>query len=187
MRSIVRFSKLIYERGYVTSNQGNLSQRIQGGHFQITPSGIPKSMVLEDNIITVDIHGRVIKGTAAPSMETSMHLGLYAALPNINAIIHAHPVHTTALTLKGVEIDLTQIPEGGDMLGDVPAVKYYPAGSADLAAAAASAAYEGIKAMILCRHGVIAFGEDLLSAYINLERLEYVCRLLYLAKTGAGG
>lgn len=176
-KQLVKICALLYERELTVSAGGNMSVRLNEDEILITPSGKNKGFLTEDDPLVVNMEGEVVCGRGTPSIETGMHLAIYKANPETNAIIHCHPLNCVALTLKRrIKTDLT--PEGVLLLGDVPTVGYYTPGSEELANAVASKSKS--KAILMERHGAITQGKDLVDAYNRMEELEFQAKLQML-------
>ena len=176
-KQLVKICALLYERELTVSAGGNMSVRLNEDEILITPSGKNKGFLTEDDPLVVNMEGEVVCGRGTPSIETGMHLAIYKANPETNAIIHCHPLNCVALTLKRrIRTDLT--PEGVLLLGDVPTVGYYTPGSEELANTVASKSKS--KAILMERHGAVTQGKDLIDAYNRMEELEFQAKLQML-------
>jgi methylthioribulose-1-phosphate dehydratase len=90
-----------YRRGWVPATSGNFSIREPSsgiGRVLITPSGLDKGTLKPDDLIEVDIDGRVVAGSGKPSAETGLHLVLYRERPDAGAIVHVHTVWNTLIS-----------------------------------------------------------------------------------------
>ncbi|MCX6650177.1 MAG: class II aldolase/adducin family protein [Methanomassiliicoccales archaeon] len=174
---VVRYGRLLYERGLTFGTGGNISARV-GGNMIITPSGTCKGMLDPTELVNVDIAtGKALSGR--PSMETPFHLTVYRERADVNGVVHVHPRFCTALACAGVELTPGLTPEGLMVLGRrVPTVPYATPGSNDLAEAL-RAVVGGANAFLLQNHGAIAVGKDLKDAYHRLETLEFHAELQY--------
>lgn len=174
---LVRICSLLYDRGLTVSAGGNMSVRLNDNEVLITPSGKNKGFLTPDDLIVVNLEGEVIYGFKKPSIETGMHLALYKANPETNAVIHCHPLNCIALSMKKrIRPDLT--PEGVILLGDVPTVGYHTPGSTALADAVA--ANSDHCAILMERHGAVTHGRTLEDAYNRMEELEFQAKLQLL-------
>ncbi len=189
---IVNTGRLMYERGYVVGNDGNLSARLDDGHVLCTPSGLCKGMMATDQLIVVDMEGhKVGQVTAAnrdlvPTSEVFMHLEAYRRRQDVQAVVHAHPPTTVALSIAGVSLADCLLPEVIVNLGLVPTTQYATPGSIENVAAIRDliVTHDGI---ILQRHGVIAVGRRLLDAYMRLEAIEQIAKItVVLEQLGRG-
>ena len=93
-------AKKMWEYGLVVGSAGNVSRRIDTHRIAITPSGVPYEVMTLDDIVTVDVEsGQATGSKRDPSYELPMHLGIYAALPGVAAIMHTHSPYVTTLSV----------------------------------------------------------------------------------------
>lgn len=175
--SIVRYGRLLYEKGLTNGTGGNISARV-GDVMLITPSGSCKGMLDTTDLVTVDIaSGKAISGR--PSMETPFHLAAYRNRKDVNGVVHVHPRFCTVMACANIEVMPALTPEGLMVLGrKVPMIPYATPGSADLANALGREV-RNADAFILQNHGAIALGSDLKEAFHRLETLEFHAELQY--------
>ena len=76
-KDIVEVGRRIWLRGYVASNDGNITARIGQDEFLTTPTGVSKGFMTPEMIVKVNGQGEVISGELKPSSEIKMHLGVY--------------------------------------------------------------------------------------------------------------
>jgi kynurenine formamidase len=156
----------------------------QTNEFLVTASGYGLRDIAPDNLLLVNVAGEVVGGpkNLRPSKEIGFHLALYQARPEANAIIHVHPPYATALSSAGRSIPLTTISaelklRQGELVADCPP------GSTELCdgvAAAAAQAGGDTTILLLRRHGVVAFGPDLETAFNDAELAEDTAKIAYL-------
>ena len=87
----------VYEKGFVVAFDGNLSARIDEHRSLITQSGVNKADITHEDFLTIDNDGNLIGGDDKITTELNLHLNLYNNRPEINSIIHCHPIYTTAI------------------------------------------------------------------------------------------
>jgi L-fuculose-phosphate aldolase len=182
---VVRYGRLLYEKGLTSGTGGNISARV-GDVMVITPSGTCKGMLDPTELVTVDIAtGKAVSGR--PSMETPFHLTVYRNRPDVNGVVHVHPRFCTVLACTGRSVDPAWTPEGLMVLGrTVPLIPYATPGSDDLAVMLGQEV-EAANAFLLESHGAIAIGKDLKDAFHRMETLEAHAELQYhLALLGKG-
>ena len=122
-REIVNIGRLLYERSYVVSSDGNVSVRLDDGRIVATPTMICKGRMTEDSLAVTDAAGRAL-GKRRPSSELAMHLLIYEERPDVMAVCHAHPPHGTAFAVAGLAIDQPILSEVILTLGCVPLTGY---------------------------------------------------------------
>lgn len=184
-RELARFARLAARRGHMPANDGNISCRLDQERLLITPSGSAKAWLRPEDLLEVDLEGRVLAGFGRPSAELGLHLAAYQAQPATGAVIHAHPPLATALTLAGQRLMVEALPELLYSLQAVPTVPYATPGSPELARAAAPY-LAGHRALLLAQHGTLTLGPDLAAAWALCEKLEHAAAM-QLAAAPLGG
>jgi L-fuculose-phosphate aldolase len=171
-------------RGLISAGEGNLSVRLDGDLVAMTPGGRRKDELTDDDIVIVPIGAGARDARSAsglgPSSDIAIHLALYAARPDIGAVVHAHLPASMALTLGGEVPDPRVLPETAALIPRLPFVPFGEMGSDELAARIARALGEGTEppadVALLERHGAVAVGPDPDTAVDRLELVEVLCR-----------
>lgn len=178
-REVLDTARAMNASGINRGTAGNVSARCRDG-FLVTPSGIPYDLCTPGQIVVMSLGGEV-RGDIEPSSEWRFHRDIYAARPEIGAIVHTHSPHATALACLGRPIPAFHYmvaAAGGD---DIRVADYATFGSQALSDHAL-AALAGRKACLLDRHGVIATGSDCrraLALAVEVEHLAQVyCQVL---------
>jgi len=174
---LVEYCKLLYSRSLTVSAGGNMSIRLNEREFLITPSGVNKGMLTPEDLVKMDLRGKVLSG-GKPSIEHKFHLGLYKADQATGAVIHCHPLNCLVLAVRGENVKSCLTPEGVLLLGNVPTVRYATPGSAALVKAVLE--HADAPAMLLAKHGAITQGRTLEEAYNRMEELEFQAKLQLL-------
>lgn len=182
---IIRYARALHDRGWVANHDGNLSERAGARRFLATPTATSKADVDDRNLIVVDDTGARVSGTARPFSEMKLHLAVYARRADVNAVVHAHPPHATAIACSGSTVlERPFIAEAVVSLGArIPTVPYAPPADAPAALAPYADDYD---AVLLGNHGAIAWGSCLEQAYLRLELVEHLARIA-LAAIPTGG
>lgn len=181
---VVRYARLLIERGLTRGTGGNISVR-QDELVAITPSGIAYESMTAEDIVVVDLAGRVVEGALRPSSECGMHLACYRTERAFGAVVHTHSAFATTLACMQRELPPIHYLIGYAG-GTVPCIPYYPFGSDELAEAAA-AGMAGRNAVLLGNHGLLAAGADLDYAFSVAEETEFVAELYYRTELLGGG
>lgn len=121
---LVEVCHRVYEKGFVTAYDGNLSARLDSERILITPSGKCKGEVEESDLLEIDYKGNVISGYGKASTESKIHLLAYNKRKDVDAVIHAHPIYSTAFATAGEGFTRGVFPEVILSLGKVPLCKY---------------------------------------------------------------
>jgi L-fuculose-phosphate aldolase len=190
---IVLIGKLMYDKGLIVAVDGNISTRLDADRVLLTPSGLCKGMMTADQLIIVDLNGRKVGPVTPanqnlnPTSETPMHLEVYKQRPDVQAVVHAHPPYTIALSIAGISLAECMIPETIVNLGLTPTLPYATPASPENAAAIRDI-IKGHDALILERHGSLTTSaHSPLDAYYRTEMLEQAARITYMFKLWGGG
>lgn len=150
---------------------GNVSVR-QGDGLLITPSGVAADALTPDTMVPMAADGGW-GGAWKPSSEWRFHRDIYQARPSINAIIHCHSPHATALAVlgRGIPAFHYMIAMAGGV--DIRCAPYAIFGSAELSDLAVQA-LDGRLACLLGHHGMIACGTNLDQAFALAVEIEHL-------------
>ncbi len=181
---IIEVGKLLYERSYVVSSDGNVSIRLDENRILATPTQVSKGRMTEDGLALTALDGKALNDKKASS-ELAMHLLIYKMRPDINAVCHAHPPHGTAFSVAGLAIDAPILSEVILTLGCVPLTDYGTPSTSELTESMQPFVAHH-NALLMANHGAVAYGEDLWQAFDRLETLEHTAKIAILAKTLGG-
>lgn len=190
-QDIVRVGRLMYDKGFISASDGNVSARLGPGRFLITPSGLHKGFLEVDELLVVNEEGqRVGPVTAAnrklkPTSELPMHLESFRLRPDIGAVVHAHPPITIALSIAGISLADCLLPEVIVFLGLIPTTEYATPSSEENKRAIGML-IRNHDALVLQRHGSLTVGTDPMQGFMRLETMEQNARIAFmLAQLGA--
>jgi L-fuculose-phosphate aldolase len=181
---IVEIGKLMYDKGYVTSSDGNISYRLDDNLILATPTQVSKGRMSEDIMALTDLEGKPLNDKRVSS-EIQMHLLIYRMRPDVNAVCHAHVPHGTAFAAAGLSIDAPILSEVILTLGCVPLTAYGTPSTPELTDAL-KPYVEHHNALLMENHGVVAYGKDLWQAFDRLETLEHTAKIAILARSLGG-
>lgn len=173
---IVRYGRMLHERGLVAATDGNLSVRLDTNRILATPTCMSKGEMRPSDLVVVDLEGRLLSGRRKVSSEIGMHLLIYRLRPDIKGIVHAHPPIATGFAAAGVALNQPLVCEVVIGLGSIPLAKYGTPGTPELAAALAPLVPQ-YDAILMSNHGVVAYGADLSQAYMKMETVEHFARI----------
>lgn len=171
--AIVEAARSLNGLGLNQGTAGNISLRFEGG-LLITPSGMPYEAMGADDIVFMGLDGSY-DHPLKPSSEWRFHRDILASRPDVNAVVHAHPIYCTAFALCRQEIPAVHYmiaAAGGPTVRCAP---YATFGTPELSAHAL-AALDGRSCCLLANHGMIATGPDLPKALWLAVELETLCR-----------
>lgn len=163
------------ERAEIIDHSGHCSARRDGNSFYINSGASMRGSLTVDDIVTVDLDGSLVEGSAKPPLEFHIHSEIYRARPDVNAVAHTHPRWSTLLTMVGAKFK--PVYAQGVLLGDIAildsplSVNTRPMGER-LAATLGQG-----RAVLLKAHGCVVVGANIvecfaLAAYVE----ENACR-----------
>jgi L-fuculose-phosphate aldolase len=147
----------MYARGYVASNDGNISIRLDDTTILTTPKSVSKGFMTPDMMVVVGLDGKKIRGTRDASSELLMHLEVYKNRPDVRAVVHAHPPIATGFAVAGIPLDRAVLAEVVTTLGSIPIAEYGTPSTPELPAAVRKyiKAHDGL---LLANHGALTIG-----------------------------
>jgi L-fuculose-phosphate aldolase len=183
-RRVVEYGRRMVESGLTAGAGGNLSVRDPAsGLVALSPSGMAYAEVEPEDVVLLDLEGRVVEGHRAPSSELAFHLALYRARPDAGAVVHTHSVYATTLACLGWELPAVHYLVG--YAGTkVPLAPYATYGTEELARAVVETLGDD-HAVLLANHGLVAVGPTMARAFTTAEMVELVARI-YLQAKGVG-
>ncbi|WDI41037.1 class II aldolase/adducin family protein [Bremerella sp. P1] len=171
----------IYRYRMTTTSGGNLSIREDTGDIWISPARVDKGQLNRADIVCIHADGRA-EGLHPPSSEFPFHKAIYLERPDIQAVVHAHPVALVAFSICR-EIPNTRLfYQANSVCGKVGFAPYACPGSEALGDSVAKLFAEGCDSVILENHGVVVGGRDLAQAFQRFEALEFAGKTLIKAK-----
>jgi L-fuculose-phosphate aldolase len=174
---VVEYSKRLHCAGWVANHDGNVSVRLEEDRFLITPTAFSKEAVERETLLVVNGRGERVSGRYRPFSEMNLHLYIYRQRPDVNAVLHAHPVTATGFAVAGVPVLTTMMAEPVVSLGEsVPLVPYARPKSPESTLNMGSHV-EQADALLLQNHGVISYGPDLETAYLRMELVEHLAKI----------
>jgi ribulose-5-phosphate 4-epimerase/fuculose-1-phosphate aldolase len=193
---LVSCVKTFFSRGMVSVGGGNHSFRSDDARgIWITPSGYPRSHLVPDDLIMIDLNGNIILGNLRPSIEVPFHTEIYKAKPKLNAACHTHNPYTQGFflsaRLKHLRDGISTLSESPlinfpRILGDFPLViQYQQLGSRSLGNVVAIVCRDYLPyscgIIILLNHGVIGIGKCIHEAKFAVDLIEEWARCLAIA------
>ena len=180
-REIVRICRRLYERGLIAGPDGNVSVRLSHDRILITPAGMSKVDVTEQDLVEIAMDGEPRRGSGHPSSEAGMHLRVYRHRPDVHAVVHAHPPIATGFAVAGESFSQCVLPEMILQMGSVPLVPYATPGSEEVADLCEPYLREH-NALLLANHGATTMGSTLTLAHQRMESLEHTAHVVLVAR-----
>jgi L-fuculose-phosphate aldolase len=162
------------DRGLSPQKSGNVSAR-SGDRILITPSGMAYADLLPDDIATLTMTGQQVAGPSRASTETPLHIAIYQAHPEAQAIVHCHSMAATALACAERDIPAFHYMVAVAGGATIPCAQYATFGSNELASNTVRALKDR-RACLMAHHGQIAFAGSLRAALDLAAEVETLAR-----------
>jgi L-fuculose-phosphate aldolase len=179
-RQLARFSKWMYRLGFAPGTSGNLSARLDHERILATPTGCSKYLLRPSDMVVADMKGKLLSGSRNITSEIGMHLAVYAARPDVQAVVHAHPPVATAFASCGMALDMPLCAELIMTLGKIPLAAYATTGT-DEVGASLQPYVQDHDSILMANHGLVTYGKDLLDAFMKLETTEHFAQVCLAA------
>jgi L-fuculose-phosphate aldolase len=178
---IVEVGRRMHERGYVASNDGNISIRLDDDTILTTPKSVSKGFMTPDMMVVTDLQGRKIRGNRDASSELLMHLEVYKNRPDARAVVHAHPPVATGFAVAGIPLDRAVLAEVVTTLGSIPIAEYGTPSTPELPEAVRKyiKAHDGL---LLANHGALTVADEVFAAYYKMETIEHFAKISLVAR-----
>jgi len=182
---VCKANLLLPKYGLVTFTWGNVSAIDREKElFVIKPSGVSYEDMQPEDMVVVDLEGRVVEGRYRPSSDTPTHLALYRAFQGIGGIVHTHSRWATTFAQAGRAIPAMGTTQGDYFYGDIPCTRLMT--PAEIAGeyeketgTVIIEAFSGldpvaIPGVLVHSHGPFAWGKDAFDAVHNAVVMEEV-------------
>ena len=167
-RDMITLIRRSYRQGLFTATHGTYSVKLSDGSFIITPFGMDRAYLEEDNLVRVK--GGMKELGKTPSRAVGLHQKIYETNPEIRAVLLAHPVHAMAFAVTDAKFDPRTIPESYILLRDVKRIPYGENYTEQ--EKTAKTFTDACPAIMVDNDCVIVTGESLLKAFDRLEVME---------------
>ncbi len=181
----------LVKHGLVVLTWGNVSARDkETGLVVIKPSGVPYATMKAEDMVVVDLDGKVVEGKYRPSSDLPTHLYLYHEYPSLGGVVHTHSTYATAFAQAGRQIPAYGTTHADAFYGDVPCAREltneeideaYEYNTGKVIAEAVTDA-EAIPAILVKKHGVFTWGGTPEKAVENAVTLEEVAKMALLTR-----
>lgn len=177
----------------VTFTWGNVSAvDRESGLVVIKPSGVDYERLTPDDMVVVDLEGKVVEGNLRPSSDTPTHVEMYKALPKVGGIVHTHSSYATSWAQSGLSIPCYGTTHADHFYGPVQCLRClnaeeiaenYEKNTGLLINSAVSGTDYMATPAVLCKnHGPFTWGKDAQEAVHNAVVLEDVAKMAYMTR-----
>src|ERR1700739_762156 len=173
---LVRYGRMLHERGFVAAMDGNLSVRLQRERILVTPTCLSKGAMRPADMVIVDLEGKRVAGRRNVTSEIGMHLLVYGMRPDVQAIVHAHPPTATGFAAAGIALTEPLVCEVVMGLGCIPLARYGTPGTSELAQTL-EPYVPNYDAILMSNHGVVTSGDTLEHAHMKMETVKHFAKI----------
>jgi L-ribulose-5-phosphate 4-epimerase len=181
---VLETAQKMLDKGLVTGTAGNVSLRLppeEGRQLlAITPSSRYYDSLGVNDIQIIDFEAQTIEGNLPPSIETALHIGIYQARKNVNAVIHTHSVFASAIAVAGLDVPAILDDQVAFLGGEIKLARHALAGSQEQVMNVV-AALEDRSAVLIPNHGAVGTGRTIRQAFTACELIEKTARIYLLA------
>ncbi len=184
-RQVLEANLLLPKYGLVTFTWGNVSGiDREAGLIVIKPSGVPYEGMTVEDMVVVDLAGKVVEGKWKPSSDTPTHLELYLAFPTIGGVVHTHSRWATSFAQAGCGIPALGTTQADYFYGEIPCTRpmtdaeirgeYERETGRVIAETFRGRSADDIPGVLVHSHGPFAWGTDAENAVHNAVVMEEV-------------
>ncbi len=130
-----------------------------------------------ENIAVLDMNGKLVEDEFIPTCEIPMHLAIYKARPEVQVILHSHPIWSSVFAACGKNIPMSLAEQAVHLGGEIICAEYGLVGSKDLANKIVKALGKINKAALLRNHGTVVIAKSIEEAFALSDILEHSAQI----------
>ncbi len=163
---------------------GNVSARDpESGLVVIKPSGIRYEGLTPENMVVVDLDGKIVEGDYKPSSDTASHCYIYRQRPDLNGVVHTHSRYATAFAAVGQPIPCVLTAIADEFGGPIPCGGFALIGGEAIGEEVVKCLQgSNSPAVLLQNHGVFTVGKTVEAAVKAAVMVEDVAATVWMAK-----
>lgn len=184
----------LVQYGLVLFTWGNVSQLDRkNGYFAIKPSGVSYDALRPEDIVVLDLEGKIVDGKLNPSSDTDTHLVMYRKMEGLGGIVHTHSTWATMWAQACMSIPCYGTTHADSFYGAIPCTRpltpaeiqgEYETETGNVIAETFAARQPcQVPGVLVANHGPFTWGKDGEEAVHNAVILEQVARMAYGART----
>ena len=169
------------ERAEVIDFNGHMSCRLPGtDHILINSGKSVRSAITVADIIAIDMQGRPVEGDVVPPMEFHIHTEIYRRRPDVNAVVHTHPLWSTLFSMVGERVQPVTMQAA--VMGPVQFFDKTASINQKELGEELAAALGPHRVAMLKSHGAVVVGADVVEAFVLAIYLEETAKRQYMAR-----
>ena len=177
-QQLVDAIRMLERAGYIDHN-GHCSARRDAGSFYINSGASVRGTLTVDDVVSVDLDGNLVEGTAKPPLEYHIHSEIYRARPDVNAVMHTHPQWSTFLSMVGEKY--RPVYAQGVLLGNMPVMDSVLSINTKPMGEKLARILDRGPAVLLKAHGVVVVGADIVECFALAAYVEENSYRQYMA------
>jgi len=181
----------LFKSGLVTLTWGNASGISRSeGLIVIKPSGVEYDKLIIDDMVVVDLEGKIVEGNKRPSSDTPTHIELYKAFPEIGGIAHSHSTYATIFAQACKEIPCLGTTHADHFFGNIPPTRFLTKEEIEIDYEKNTGAviiekfreinYLNVPGILVAGHAPFCWGKNVTDAVRNSIVLENVAKMALL-------
>jgi ribulose-5-phosphate 4-epimerase/fuculose-1-phosphate aldolase len=167
------------EKADIIDYNGHCSIRLDEDRILINAGNCKRAVLTLEDIVTIDMNGKLIEGRANPPLEFHLHAGIYRARSDVKAIVHAHPKWSTYLTMVGTPYQ--PVFAQGVLPGPVPVLDTPNSINTREMADRLAATLGPHPSALMKSHGAVCVGASIVDAFVLASYLEENAMRQYMA------
>ena len=181
---VVKYCRKMITAGLTKGTGGNISiLNRQSGLMAVSPSGIDYFEMEVEDVVVMDLEGKIVDGRRKPSSEYELHRIFYVKRQDIDAVVHTHSIYSTVLATLRLPLPASSYLVAYSGL-DVRCAEYASFGTTELAERTFAAMTDRF-AVLMANHGLLAGSKDILNAFNIAEQIEH-CAEVYVKARAIG-
>lgn len=189
---VLKANLLLPKYGLVTFTWGNVSEfDRESGLVAIKPSGVEYDAMTAEDIVVLDLDGKIVEGRLNPSSDTPTHLELYRNFKEIGGVVHTHSRYATAFAQANMGIPPLGTTHGDYFYGEIPCTRAMTKaeieGDYELETGKVIVEccpdHKDIPAALVANHAPFVWGKDAMEAVHNSVVLEELSAMAWITKT----
>ncbi len=161
---LVQLNLELPRNNLVAWTSGNVSGRDpETGLVVIKPSGVRFEMLCSEDMVVLDLDGRIVEGDLKPSSDAASHLFIYRQRPDVGGIVHTHSRYATAFAALGKPIPCILTSIADEFGGAIPCGGFAVIGGEEIGKVVIETIGKS-PAVLLKNHGVFSIGKTALEA-----------------------
>lgn len=183
-KELIEYGKLAGVKNFTPGYSGNFSARY-GDKILITTSGSSNGYLSEEDLVLMNFEGKSLEEGKKPSSEKMLHVEFYNQRPDVNYIIHVHPVFLSSFACCKIALDEPIMAENVFYFGQIPLAEYGLPGSMDLVEKTAKY-FKDYDAVLMANHGFVVGDKTIKDAFLKLELAESYAQVVFNTKMMGG-